>query len=239
MNTCKHTPTAHKPRQLNADYRWTMPKVTAFLDALAACGNVAEAARAVGMSRQSAYRLRARLAGTRFAGAFEGARRQGIRARAAASRERLRSRWDGPGLGEIVRLCAVRDGAVQVDGRPPQGDAAPVQGYRAVPQGDVSTRKETRTPLDSVTTVTCSRAAHPIQRPGMQRPGTPPCGGRCIGHETKYRDARYGAIFDRLLSGACRSSFAGRFPVACRRPREHRSASVDAPNRCRHGCPLG
>lgn len=54
MNTCKHIPTAHKPRQLNADYRWTMPKVTAFLDALAACRNVAEAARAVGMQGDAA-----------------------------------------------------------------------------------------------------------------------------------------------------------------------------------------
>ena len=33
----------------------------AFLRALSLCGSVAEAARAVGMSRQSAYRLRARM----------------------------------------------------------------------------------------------------------------------------------------------------------------------------------
>ncbi|WP_394269574.1 hypothetical protein, partial [Qipengyuania sp.] len=68
------TAPAPKARQSAADYRWTMPKVVAFLEALAGCGSVAGAARAVGMGRQSAYRMRARLAGTRFAPAFENAR---------------------------------------------------------------------------------------------------------------------------------------------------------------------
>ena len=53
-------PKARQPRR-NADYRWTVPKVKAFLLALEQCGRVAEAAKAVGMSRQSAYALRARL----------------------------------------------------------------------------------------------------------------------------------------------------------------------------------
>ena len=75
-----------RARQCNADYRWTVPKVKAFLLALEQCGRVAEAAKAVGMSRQSAYALRARLDGPKFREAFEGARRMGLRARAAASR---------------------------------------------------------------------------------------------------------------------------------------------------------
>lgn len=49
------------PRRTNADYRWTRDKICAFLEALVETGGVAGAARAVGMSRQSAYRLRARL----------------------------------------------------------------------------------------------------------------------------------------------------------------------------------
>ena len=53
---------ARQPRR-NADYRWTVPKVAAFLRALSESGSVAEAARSVGMSRQAAYRLRARLDG--------------------------------------------------------------------------------------------------------------------------------------------------------------------------------
>ena len=69
----------------------------------------AEAAKAVGMSRQSAYALRARLDGPKFREAFEGARRMGWRARAAASRQRLqaaRSRWEGPGLAALDYLRA-------------------------------------------------------------------------------------------------------------------------------------
>ena len=46
--------------------RWNKPKMAAFLRELAACHSVAAAARSVGMSRQSAYRLRARLKGEPF-----------------------------------------------------------------------------------------------------------------------------------------------------------------------------
>lgn len=46
--------------------RWTPAKQRAFLHALAETGSVARAARAVGMSRSSAHRLRVRLAGTLF-----------------------------------------------------------------------------------------------------------------------------------------------------------------------------
>ena len=42
-------------------YHWTTRKARVFLGALADLGRVADAARAVGMSRQSAYRLRQRL----------------------------------------------------------------------------------------------------------------------------------------------------------------------------------
>ena len=42
-------------------YHWTTRKAEIFLGALAHLGRVGEAARVVGMSRQSAYSLRARL----------------------------------------------------------------------------------------------------------------------------------------------------------------------------------
>lgn len=58
------------PRRANADYRWTRDKMVAFLRALARSGSVRAAAAAVGMSRQSAYRLRARL-GAGFAAAWD------------------------------------------------------------------------------------------------------------------------------------------------------------------------
>ena len=57
-------PNPLKPRRYlrtRAEYRWTGPKVAQFLRALAATGSVTKAARAAGMSRQSAYDLRARM----------------------------------------------------------------------------------------------------------------------------------------------------------------------------------
>jgi hypothetical protein len=55
------TPRPRSARRPNAQYRWTRDKALAFLHALARGMSVAEAARGVGMSRQSAYYLRARL----------------------------------------------------------------------------------------------------------------------------------------------------------------------------------
>ena len=54
-------PAPDKARSPDLGYRWTTFKARRFLGALADLGRVGEAARAVGMSRQSAYRLRARL----------------------------------------------------------------------------------------------------------------------------------------------------------------------------------
>lgn len=50
---------------------WTPEKQAAFLRALSATHSVTEAARSVGMSRQSAYRLRSRLKGDAFDLAWE------------------------------------------------------------------------------------------------------------------------------------------------------------------------
>ena len=55
------TPPAARPPRSHAEYRWTNRKAHAFLDALAQHGKVAAAARAVGMTRQSAYRLKQRI----------------------------------------------------------------------------------------------------------------------------------------------------------------------------------
>lgn len=53
------------------DPRWTNRKMVEFLRTLAATHSVKDAARAVGMSRQSAYRLRARLKGKAFDAAWD------------------------------------------------------------------------------------------------------------------------------------------------------------------------
>jgi hypothetical protein len=67
-------------------YHWTTRKAGVFLGALADLGRVAEAARVVGMSRQSAYKLRERLGEDGvFARAWDRAQAKG-RARLAARR---------------------------------------------------------------------------------------------------------------------------------------------------------
>lgn len=60
MSTQPESIAARAPRP-HAEYRWTNRKAHAFLDALACHGKVAAAARAVGMTRQSAYKLRERV----------------------------------------------------------------------------------------------------------------------------------------------------------------------------------
>ena len=55
------TPRPDKSALPDQSYHWTTMKAQVFIGALAHFGSVAEAARAVGMGRQSAYRLRERL----------------------------------------------------------------------------------------------------------------------------------------------------------------------------------
>jgi len=68
--------------------RWTKAKMTEFLRALGATQCVASAARAVGMSRQSAYKLRNRLKGEPFDIAWEAAFQHGYDALHQAALER-------------------------------------------------------------------------------------------------------------------------------------------------------
>ncbi len=61
-------------------YHWTTLKAQVFLGALSDLGRVGDAARAVGMSRQSAYKLRERLGEARCSPAHETTlRRRGAR----------------------------------------------------------------------------------------------------------------------------------------------------------------
>ena len=68
--------------------RWTEGKMTMFLRELGATQSVSAAAKAVGMSRNSAYRLRARLKGEAFDIAWEAAFQHGYDALAQAALER-------------------------------------------------------------------------------------------------------------------------------------------------------
>lgn len=78
-----HTPSSEEEGALPSDALvplrgradgWTADKQRAFLENLAACGSVTLAARAVGMSRESAYALRRRPEGRGFAQAWDAAR---------------------------------------------------------------------------------------------------------------------------------------------------------------------
>jgi hypothetical protein len=85
------TPRLDKSALPDPSYHWTTLKAGAFLGALAELGRVSDAARAVGMSRNSAYRLRARLGeGSLFARGWDRAQEEGRarhRARRATSRK--------------------------------------------------------------------------------------------------------------------------------------------------------
>ena len=148
------TDSAPKPpaRRANADYRWTLTKAMAFLEALAECGKVAEAARRVGMSPQSAFRLRGRLAGTPLERGWDLALGQGT----AARRERkANAQWDS-GFGRLVRRAQGDDYAAQGDGSARQGDGPQGDGFAA--QSDGFARQGDGIAPDRVTPVNTPRA---------------------------------------------------------------------------------
>ena len=98
------TPRPDKSALPDPSYHWTTVKARVFIGALADLGRVSEAARAVGMSRQSAYRLRERLGEDRlFARAWDKAEAQG-RARRRARRVVTRKATPLPPESDIFGL---------------------------------------------------------------------------------------------------------------------------------------
>jgi hypothetical protein len=87
-----------------ATRQWTPPKMAAFLRHLTATHSVAESARRVGMSRQSAYKLRARLKGQPFDLAWECTTRRQFDALAQAALDRALNGVEVPHFhnGELV-----------------------------------------------------------------------------------------------------------------------------------------
>jgi len=94
------------PDKLGPEQRWSRAKQIAFLQHLAASHSVAAAARGVGMSRQSAYRLRARLKGQPFDLAWAAAFDMVFNALAHAAMERAIHGVPAPYLhkGEVVHV---------------------------------------------------------------------------------------------------------------------------------------
>lgn len=83
-----HRLTAYTSPDTDPADRWTKARMAEFLRVLAAEQSVAAAARAVGMSRQSAYKLRNRLKGEPFDIAWEAAFQHGYDALHQAALER-------------------------------------------------------------------------------------------------------------------------------------------------------
>ncbi|MEM8919222.1 MAG: hypothetical protein AAGE37_10210 [Pseudomonadota bacterium] len=95
----------HKPDPFDPHpNRWNKRKMADFLRMLAASQNVSTAAKSVGMSRQSAYKLRARLKGAPFDIAWEAAFRHGYDNLAHAALERALNGVEVPHYyrGELV-----------------------------------------------------------------------------------------------------------------------------------------
>ena len=85
-------PAPDKSALPDPSYHWTTCKARVFIGALADLGRVGEAARAVGMSRQSAYRLRERLGEENvFARAWDRAQAEGQAKRRARRRVRRKA----------------------------------------------------------------------------------------------------------------------------------------------------
>ena len=108
--------------------RWTGDKAADFLKALARCGKVAIAARSVGMSRQAAYRLRARA--PNFAQMWDLAMQQAEASRAAALKQ-AGKRTVHPLLARPEELAEQAARALSPD--------APA-GFSAHGQGDIQAR---------------------------------------------------------------------------------------------------
>jgi hypothetical protein len=83
---------------------WTQQRQAAFLRALAATHNVSAAAREVGMARQSAYKLRARLKGEPFDYAWDAAFQSFFDALAEVAMDRALNEVEVPHFhrGELV-----------------------------------------------------------------------------------------------------------------------------------------
>ena len=95
---------------------WTRAKMAAFLRELAASQSVSQAARSVGMSRQSAYKLRTRLAGTPFAMAWEVALEAGLQQLAHAVMDRALNGVEQPHYyhGELVGTTRKHDNRLAI-----------------------------------------------------------------------------------------------------------------------------
>ena len=113
------TPKLPSPARAPRHTEWTRAKMAVFLRELAASQSVHHAARSVGMSRQSAYRLRTRLAGTPFALAWEVALEAGLQQLAHALLDRALNGEERPHYYHGVLVGTSRRYDERLTVRPP------------------------------------------------------------------------------------------------------------------------
>ena len=118
---------------------WTARRQAQFLRELAATQSVTRAARAAGMSRQSAYKLRARLAGEPFDAAWDAAFACSFDALAHAAMERAIHGVEVPHYhaGELVGTHRRFDERLTLGLLAMRADLSPRQGWRMVGEVDV------------------------------------------------------------------------------------------------------
>ena len=151
LTTISSTAPAASPHQRHDG--WTIQRQTAFLRELAASHSVARAAKAAGMSRQSAYGLRARLKGEPFDLAWTAALRCRFDALAEAAMDRALNGVEVPHYhkGELVGTSRRYDErltlallAMQERFRgPPAPSSHPAAMYRPDEFGNLLARVET------------------------------------------------------------------------------------------------
>ena len=119
---------------------WTMQRQADFLGMLAETGSVMGACEAVGMSRKSAYRLRALPGAESFAAAWDAALGMPARKVTPPARDffdcnplvhlvtfrgRYRGAWRNAANGDLVSHVSRRDGVTRGYGCNPDGDRSP------------------------------------------------------------------------------------------------------------------
>jgi hypothetical protein len=123
------------PQQRHRADGWTPETQANFIRALSAMGSVGKAARAVGMGRASAYRLRERPGGRSFAAAWDGAIAMGRTHQFSIAMDRA--------LNGVTIVRVLKGGAIDVSGGPDMAVVNAALRDEAIPPHLLKTTKGT------------------------------------------------------------------------------------------------
>ena len=123
------------PQQRHRADGWTPETQANFIRALSAMGSVGKAARAVGMGRASAYRLRERPGGRSFAAAWDSAIAMGRTQQFSIAMDRA--------LNGVTIVRVLKGGAIDVSGGPDMAVVNAALRDEAIPPHPLKATKET------------------------------------------------------------------------------------------------